>query len=161
MAYDNKWISPATTASDNDDDDLMLEFDKMINDIEMDKIGKVVKADDMPLPDKGAVVCDILEPSGIVCTPYDNGKTYVQIVEHLDPHISYIPAWLLDLVVRNMCYMILAKVRSAVEIVKKPCYQERMRDPNNAFYMYIRKRIEEDMPEEMIYVPPADGWKCI
>mmetsp|Transcript_31041 Transcript_31041/g.26515 ORF Transcript_31041/g.26515 Transcript_31041/m.26515 type:complete len:92 (+) Transcript_31041:113-388(+) len=43
----------------------------------------------------------------------------------------------------------LEKVRSAVEIVKKPCYQERMRDPNNAFYMYIRKRIEEDMPEPL------------
>ncbi|KAF4693457.1 hypothetical protein FOZ60_010875 [Perkinsus olseni] len=101
----------------------------------------LVKEEDMPVPDRGAVVCDILEPSGIVLTPCEDGRTFVQMVEHLDPHISYIPAWLLDLVVRNMCYMILARVRSAVEIVKKPCYQERMRDPNNAFYMYIRMRI--------------------
>ncbi|KAF4736279.1 hypothetical protein FOZ63_010765, partial [Perkinsus olseni] len=112
----------------------------------------LVKEEDMPVPDRGAVVCDILEPSGIVLTPCEDGRTFVQMVEHLDPHISYIPGWLLDLVVRNMCYMILARVRSAVEIVKKPCYQERMRDPNNAFYMYIRMRIEEDMPEEMKYV---------
>mmetsp|Transcript_16919 Transcript_16919/g.16790 ORF Transcript_16919/g.16790 Transcript_16919/m.16790 type:complete len:114 (-) Transcript_16919:57-398(-) len=110
----------------------------------------------MPTLEDSSIPCDIINDSGIVLTPCGNGTTFMQCIVHLDPHLSFVPDWFIDLVARNFCFLIIEKVRSAVEIVKTPAYQDRMRDPNNAFYMYIRRRIEEDMPEEMQYIPPLN-----
>ena len=93
-------------------------------------------------------------PSGVLLTPLGDGTTKVQIVVNLDPQISFIPDWLIDIAVRNLAYLIMLQIRKAVEIVKNdPEYRKRMTDPDSAFYNHIKRRIRESMPDEAKYIP--------
>ena len=108
-------------------------------------------------PERGDVVRALVSaPSGVLLTPLGNGHTFVSIVVHVDPKIGTIPSWLIDLVVRNFAYLCLVAIRSASAQVKEDVYQTRMRDPFNPFYMHLRRRIEESMPEELEFLPPID-----
>ena len=87
-------------------------------------------------------------------TPLGGGKTRVQICVNLDPKIELVPDWLIDFAVRNLAFLILLAIRKAVEIVKNdPDYHARMTDPKNAFYNHIRRRINESIPEESVWIP--------
>ena len=93
-------------------------------------------------------------PSGILLTPLAGGKTSVQIVVHVDPQIALVPNWLIDFAVRNLGYLIVIAIRRAVEIVKEdPEYNVRMTDSKNEFYMHIRQRITNALPDEIKYIP--------
>ncbi|EER02592.1 conserved hypothetical protein [Perkinsus marinus ATCC 50983] len=69
-----------------------------------------VSASDMPIPARGSTTCDILKNSGATLTPMEDGKTFLQIVMHIDPHISCVPNWLIDMAARHFCYLMLKQV---------------------------------------------------
>ncbi|KAF4715544.1 hypothetical protein FOZ62_019535, partial [Perkinsus olseni] len=69
-----------------------------------------VSASDMPQLEEASVPCDILNNSGLVLTPCGNGTTFMQCILHLDPHLSFVTDWLIDLVARNFCFLIIEKV---------------------------------------------------
>lgn len=93
-------------------------------------------------------------PSGVLLTPLGDGRTMVQIVVNVDPQITLVPDWLIDIAVRNLAYLILLQIRKAVEIVKSdPEYQKRMTDPTSEFYQHIKRRIRESLPSEIEFLP--------
>lgn len=102
------------------------------------------------------------DPSGILLTPLGAGKTRVQIVVNVDPQIPLVPDWLIDLAVRNLAFLIVYRIRAAVEIVKDDDeYMQRSNDPQSAFYEHLRRRFRESWPDEPISLlnqqqPPTD-----
>jgi hypothetical protein len=105
-----------------------------------------------------AVKTDFHAPSGVLLTPLAKGTTKVQVVANLDPRIAFVPEWLIDIAVRNLAFLIILRIRKAVEIVKAdPEYHKRMQDPLNDFYNHIRKRIKESLPGEYIVEARADS----
>ena len=94
------------------------------------------------------------EPSGILLSPLGGGRTRVQIVVNVDPQIPFVPAWLIDFAVRNLAFLIIYRIRHAVEIVKHDAvYKERSMDPLSAFYNHIKRRFRESWPEEAVFLP--------
>ena len=110
---------------------------------------------DAPVTDD-VVRAEVSPPSGILLTPLGGGSTCVCIVVNVNPKLTVIPSWLIELAVRNFAYLCLVAIRNASAQVQGEVYQSKMRNRHDPFYMHLRKRIAESMPEELDSLPPLD-----
>eukprot|EP00747_Dinoflagellata_sp_TGD_P117967 gnl/TRDRNA2_/TRDRNA2_172711_c0_seq1.p1 gnl/TRDRNA2_/TRDRNA2_172711_c0~~gnl/TRDRNA2_/TRDRNA2_172711_c0_seq1.p1 ORF type:complete len:456 (+),score=48.47 gnl/TRDRNA2_/TRDRNA2_172711_c0_seq1:9-1376(+) len=64
------------------------------------------------------------------------------------------PQWMINSLTRNFSWLIISRMRWAVLLTNDEEYQCRMRDPNNAFYSFLRRRIREELPAQYEKLPP-------
>ena len=108
---------------------------------------------------EGTVEC-VLFNSGVIITPEeirtDGGKgCFLQIVCQFDPKMS-VPTWLINLAVRNFCFLLMSQLRWAAEGLRErePMYMEHMTEPGHRFYSFLRRRLMEELPVEAKRTPP-------
>ncbi|CAE8638299.1 unnamed protein product [Polarella glacialis] len=94
--------------------------------------------------------------SGVVITPAEvagTKHTMVQIIAVMDPKMA-LPRSLVNLVVRNVCFLIMVQLRRAVAVTREKEHLEITTDPSNPFYAFLRRRMAENMPMQLALAPP-------
>jgi hypothetical protein len=105
--------------------------------------------------DKSIVTASLLEGSGfnLKCSA-SKGECDICIVAHCDAKIGWIPEWLINIAVRNLAHMILAKIQEASQILSSEVvYKKRISDKESPFYNHLRSRFTPDfMPQEIPFL---------
>eukprot|EP01062_Namystynia_karyoxenos_P033233 TRINITY_DN24442_c0_g1_i1.p1 TRINITY_DN24442_c0_g1~~TRINITY_DN24442_c0_g1_i1.p1 ORF type:complete len:469 (+),score=129.15 TRINITY_DN24442_c0_g1_i1:116-1522(+) len=103
-----------------------------------------------------------LEGTGIVVTPYYEGRSgvaYVQVLIRADFKME-VPDWVqraADAAFRNLAFLLLETLRKHCLLIQsKPLYMDRVHHPRSPFYPWLRGRINDEMPEEGAKMRPAD-----
>lgn len=92
---------------------------------------------------------------GFLLSPKPDGTTFLQFCNHVDPGIRIVPQWLIELLLKRVAYMVVARVRRAVEIVRdNEEFMNRVCDPESPFYNHVRKRLTEALPDQAKFIPP-------
>jgi len=108
------------------------------------------------LPDgsRTDVAVDIFD-SGVIITPAEVAGTkhsLMQVISVIDPKMP-VPAWLVNLAVRKLCYLIAVQIRQAVSVTRTPEYLSVVADPESPFYTFIRRRMGESLPTQLELAP--------
>ncbi|CAK0847747.1 unnamed protein product [Prorocentrum cordatum] len=97
--------------------------------------------------------------SGVIITPAEvagTEDTLVQVIVCVDPKMS-VPRWLINVAVRNFCFLVMLQVRRAVAATRLPEHLRVTTDPENSFYAFIRRRMAESLPTQLALAPPVAG----
>ncbi|KAF0982087.1 hypothetical protein FDP41_011948 [Naegleria fowleri] len=89
-------------------------------------------------------VCSECEYSGFLVKYISPEETYVQIVGSVDPKLSYVPYWFINMVTDNASYLSMSKLRNVSAKVPHSEYQKRI-DVNDAIYGDIKRRLESHL----------------
>eukprot|EP00929_Paragymnodinium_shiwhaense_P027397 TRINITY_DN16092_c0_g1_i2.p1 TRINITY_DN16092_c0_g1~~TRINITY_DN16092_c0_g1_i2.p1 ORF type:complete len:399 (-),score=82.76 TRINITY_DN16092_c0_g1_i2:17-1213(-) len=111
-----------------------------------EKISDVVSGDAMPV---------LLWDSGVIITPAEvagTKHTLMQIIIVADPKM-YVPRWLVNLAVRNFCYLLMVQIKKAIRVTRTEEYLSATADPTNQFYAFIRRRLKESLPAQYAAAP--------
>lgn len=95
--------------------------------------------------------------SGVIITPAEVANTtftYVQLIAVIDPKM-HVPRTLVNLAVRNLCFLIMVQIRRAVAVTRSPAHLAITSDPSNRFYAFIRRRMAENLPNEFALISPV------
>eukprot|EP01063_Lacrimia_lanifica_P020667 TRINITY_DN27972_c0_g1_i1.p1 TRINITY_DN27972_c0_g1~~TRINITY_DN27972_c0_g1_i1.p1 ORF type:complete len:449 (+),score=154.68 TRINITY_DN27972_c0_g1_i1:154-1500(+) len=117
---------------------------------------------DPPAAKPGTVRLNI-EDSGCIVTPYydaDPYKTHCAFLLRLDVKMEVIPDWIMNAVFNNLNVLIIKQIRAAVEVVKERAWSERYCHPRSPFYGWLRGRIEQDLPEQSVSLPPVGAGRA-
>lgn len=71
----------------------------------------------------------------------------------VDPQVALVPDWLIDATFRHFARSILIMIIDATVITKSHDYHQRMTDPSNPFYAFLRRRIAEALPSQLVHIP--------
>lgn len=107
-----------------------------------------------PIKKSKSTAVELLD-SGVVITPGEvagTKHTFVQVIVTVDPKMS-VPRWLVNVAVRNMCFLLMVQLRHAVSVTRGEDYLAKTTDPDNEFYAFIRKRMAESLPKELSLAP--------
>jgi len=107
------------------------------------------------IKDTDAVHAELFD-SGIIITPPEvagTKYTFTQMVICVDPKMS-VPRWLVNLGVRNFCFLVLLQIKRAVAATRTPAHLHITTDPANPFYAFIRRRMGESLPTQLALAPP-------
>ncbi|KAG2370642.1 hypothetical protein C9374_014726 [Naegleria lovaniensis] len=86
-------------------------------------------------------VCAECEYSGFLVKYISPEETYVQIVGSIDPKLSYVPYWFINMVTDHASYLSMLKLRNVSAKVPDSEYQKRI-DTNDTIYGDIKRRLE-------------------
>lgn len=123
--------------------------------ISMDSRRVAAVCPDLPAVEADGVVADLMD-CGLILTPGEvagTRGTLVQGVLNVDPHM-YVPDWLLAISSMNLCILVILQWRRAAHLARTPEYLDISCDPQNAFYMHVRRRMAESFPAELALAPP-------
>jgi hypothetical protein len=73
--------------------------------------------------------------------------TFVQIMCSVDPKLTMVPVWLINMVMRNFAFLILVQLRTTATTVQGTVYEQRIQK-NREFYGFVERRMAECLPEE-------------
>ncbi|EFC42695.1 predicted protein [Naegleria gruberi] len=97
-----------------------------------DKIGSYVSQDN---------VCAECEYASFLVKYVSPEETFVQIVGSVDPKLSYVPYWFINMVTDQISYLSMSKLRQVAKTVPHTEYQTRI-DSNDEIYGDIKRRLE-------------------
>lgn len=88
-------------------------------------------------------------------TPIEHKVCQVDLKMTMNPKLKVVPNWMIDLSFRNGAFLFIEALRQAESILDREVYRDRYLDPDDAFYMRLRKRIREELPSEALHLPPC------
>lgn len=102
-------------------------------------------------PTDGFVACRLLR-SGVVIEPRQERSKMTMLIR-VDPNVAIVPDWLIDAAFKHFARSILVMIIDATIITKSTEFHRRMTDPSNPFYAFLRRRIAEALPSQLVHIP--------